>query len=221
MDSTDHFCRILFIDFTKAFDLVDHNVLFRKFSRLNFPPHVTTWFLSFLSDRRQYVSLGSSSSDLKTLQAGTPQGTLSGPCDFNLMINDLLFDHEYVKYVDDTSIAAVSSDPLDDTLQKSADKLISWCIENGMKINSKKTQEMLLYFGSKYPKTAVPSIIIDGTKIERVHKFKLLGVIFNSHLNWNDHIDYILTKASKRIFLLANLLGRGSVASMLLLFIAL
>ena len=50
-------CLILFIDFTKAFDLIDHNVLCRKMQDLNIPPHLCTWFLSFLSDRQQFVKV--------------------------------------------------------------------------------------------------------------------------------------------------------------------
>ena len=63
------------------------------------------------------MSVGSTSSECKTINAGAPQGTLSGPNDFKLLINDLLFKNEFIKYVDDTTVASVSCDPLDDSIQ--------------------------------------------------------------------------------------------------------
>ena len=115
-DKPHNIIRILFVDFTKAFDLVDTNVLYKKFTDLNFPPHITTWFLSFLVDRRQFVRVGNVSSSIVHTHAGTPQGTLSGPNDFRLLINDLIFNLFYLKYVDDTLFASCSGDSLDESL---------------------------------------------------------------------------------------------------------
>lgn len=209
MDSRDIFGRILFVDFTKAFDLIDHNILFQKMCELDFAPHIIVWFLSFLVNRTQFVSLGTSFSECKITNAGTPQGTLSGPNDFKLMINDLMFDLAYIKYVDDTTVASVSCDPLDESLQRAADHLLDWCAKNGMRLNSSKTKEMVIYFGKKFPVTAVPPINIDGTVIERVSTFKLLGVVFNSQLTWHDHVNYILSKVSKRMYYISQLVKSG------------
>ena len=171
------FCRILFIDFVKAFELIDHNVLLSKMHSMNIPPHLSTWFLSFLNDRRQFVKLGPHSSRVGTTNAGTPQGTLSGPIDFNIIINDLVFNEECIKYVDDTTVATSNSDPLDNSLQSVGDQLISWCPKNRMRINTRKSKEMLIYFGKKYPISGVPPIVINNEGIERVSTYKLLGVL--------------------------------------------
>ena len=124
MDRLDSFGRILFIDFSKAFDLIDHNILFKKFHDANFPPLTTVWFLSFLYNRSQFVSINSSLSGYQVINAGTPQGTLSGPNNFKLLINDLSFDLDYIKYVDDVSVASVSCDLLHDSLLQAADHLL-------------------------------------------------------------------------------------------------
>ena len=204
-DKTDVFCRLLFIDFTKAFDLIDHNILLRKMHDLNIPIHLTTWFMSFLSDRSQFVQISSSSSFIGQTNAGTPQGTLSGPLDFKVLINDLTFDELYIKYVDDTTAAVTSNDPLDNSLQTAADKLYNWCLNNHMVINIPKTKDMLIYFGKKYPRSAVPKVHINNHDIDRVSTYKLLGVVFNDRLTWDNHVAYIVGKASKRIFCITQL----------------
>ena len=126
-DISCNFIRILLINFSKAFDLVDSNVLLDKFVKFNFPSHISTWFLSFLHIRQQFVKIGNRTSSVAITHAGTPQGTISGPNDFKLLINDINFDLPYIKYVDDTSILSVSDDPLDDSLQLAADSLLVWC----------------------------------------------------------------------------------------------
>ena len=208
-DNCCNFARILLVDFKKAFDLINHNTLYKKMTNIDLPPHLTLWFLSFLNNRSQFVSVNSSPSRTQSVNSGTPQGTLSGPLDFNLLINDLVFDVEYIKYVDDTTATSVSDDPLDDALQHAADDLSSFCSSNCMHINVGKTKEMLIYFGKRYPAQSIPPIQVNGTSIERVKSTKLLGVFFNNRLDWKDHVTYIVTKASKRIFCLSQLVRVG------------
>jgi hypothetical protein len=167
------------------------------------------WFLSFLINRLQYVSINNISSGFKLVNAGTPQGTLSGPIDFNLLINDLRFSLEYLKYVDDTTAISISDDPLDNSLQQAANDLNIWCHENGMQISSTKTKEMLIYFGKKYPLNAVPNLLINDTTIERVTCFKLLGIYYNDTLTWSNHVSYIVSKACKRTFCIYQLVRAG------------
>ena len=94
--------------------------------------------LSFLNERSQFVDLNSSCSRTRQTYAGTPQGTLSGPANFKLLINDLIFKNEYIKYVDDATAVNVSPDPLDDSLQSEADYLCDWSRENGMFITKRR-----------------------------------------------------------------------------------
>ena len=65
----------------------------------------------------QFVKIGESVSSTTVIRAGTPQGTVSGPNDFKLVINDLSFNTAYGKYVDDTTVLSVSKNVNDDTLQ--------------------------------------------------------------------------------------------------------
>ena len=81
--------RILFVDFRKAFELIDHTVLRDKLEYYNFPPHLSRWLLTFLSNRSQFVKVGSSCSTTLSTHAGAPQGTRAGPNVFKVLINDL------------------------------------------------------------------------------------------------------------------------------------
>ena len=110
----------------------------------------------------------------------------------------------YVKYVDDLSLASISTDPNDCTLQEAVNQLGHWCCLNGMCLNTRKTKEMLIHFGKRCDKDAISSIHVDGSTLERVETFKLLGVYLSSDMNWYVHIDYIVSKAAKRFLLFLN-----------------
>ncbi len=208
-DDSANIIRILFVDFRKAFDLIDHNVLCSKLIESMFPSRLSLWSLSFLNDRCQFVKIGQNCSKVMYVTAGAPQGTRAGPNDFNVMINDLHFELPYVIYVDDVSVASISTDPHDNSLQKAADDLMVWCGENSMRLNATKTKEMVIYFGKRFSQSAIQPIVIDSTTIERVSKFKLLGIYFSSDLKWADHVNYIVTKATKRFFVICQLARIG------------
>jgi hypothetical protein len=212
-DLSTNFIRILLVDFSKAFDLVDHNVLLQKFINYNFPSHITAWSLSFLQGRSQYVRIGNNSSGVLESHAGTPQGTLSGPNDFKLLINDLLFDLPYFKYVDDTTVVSVSSQPNDCSLQVASNQLCTWCIDNGMKINVKKTKEMLIHFGKGVNNSEIPMLSINNVTVERVTTFKLLGVVFSSDLSWSSHVLYLLNIVYERYYFIFQLVRAGLPSS--------
>jgi len=81
-DNSQNIIRVLFIDFTKVFDVIDHNVLLNKFVNCGMPEHVVVWSLDFLSGRKQFVKIADSVSGISAVKAGTPQGTVSGRNDF-------------------------------------------------------------------------------------------------------------------------------------------
>lgn len=204
-DDRLNFIRVLFVDFSKAFDVVDHNVLFKKFVDCNFPAHLALWSLSFLQDRSQFVKIGNLVSSSGITNAGAPQGTRAGPDDFRLLINDLKFSLPYFKYVDDVTVASVSHNFCDSSLQSAVDYLVTWCKDNGMILNTRKTKEIIVHFGRHENKSAMPLLKIDQSNVERVESFKLLGVYFSADLSWGVHVSYILKKSAKRFYVIHQL----------------
>ena len=79
LDNSTNFARILLIDFRKAFDLINHNILCDKMNNIKLPPHIALWFLSFLNNRSQYVSVNSVCSRTRSVNAGTPRELCLGP----------------------------------------------------------------------------------------------------------------------------------------------
>ena len=209
-DDSSKIVRVLFVDFKKAFEKINHNVVLSKFKENNAPVSLTVWMINFLNKRKQFVKVGNVMSDVSLIDAGAPQGTKAGPNVFKLLINDLVFKSEFVKYVDDVSVATVSSQPDDVVMLNEIANLIEWCEINGMEINKSKTKEMVIYFGKKYSNLDIKPTFVNDSEIERVFSFKLLGVIVSSDLTWNEHVAYIVSKASRRIFVIQQLLKAGT-----------
>ena len=139
------------IDFRKAFNLVDHELLLRKLHIYKFDESSLSWFKSYLDNRTQQVVINNSSSSSGDVVCGVPQGSILGPLLFLLFINDLPLSLKNSSvsvdlYADDTTLYYIASDKavLESNLQKALNIVRAWCLENGMIINTDKTKLMLI-----------------------------------------------------------------------------
>ena len=144
----------IFIDFKKAFDTVDHEILLYRLECHGIRELVNDFFRSYLTNRRQYTVINGVNSDLHTVSCGVPQGSVLGPLFFLLYINDLYrsIGHNAVRlYADDTAI--IISDSNLDIAQRQAremfTKLYHWCVANKLSINSNKTNFVLFHMKNK------------------------------------------------------------------------
>ena len=198
--------RVLLFDYRKAFDLIDHKILVNKLKQVNIPNSVINWVIDFLSGRSQRVKLGKDCiSECGTVPSGVPQGTKLGPWLFLLMINDLtvpsIFD--MWKYVDDTMVSENTPKGQQSKSQEAVDAIYDWSKENLFQLNGEKTKELVISFSRDSPQ--FPGICIDGTPIKTIQSTKLLGLIINNTLTWNDHIEELVKKASKKLYFLIQL----------------
>ena len=195
---------VVFIDFHKAFDLVDHNTLLNKLAAMNINKHFWLWIKSFLTGRVQQVNLNRTLSSIATCPAGVPKGSVLSPALFNVYIDDLedtlpeQFKVKTDKYADDCTECQVVSVGSGSHLQQSITAVNRWAVSNKMSINVKKTKDMWISFTDPIPEP--PRLKIGEEFIERVNVFKLLGVTFQNNLKWNAHIEDITRKANKRLY---------------------
>jgi hypothetical protein len=189
---------MVLLDFSKAFDRVNHHTLLDKLRNLEVPELIIDWIESFLADRYQRVKIGTHCSEWKSLNGGVPQGTKLGPLLFLILINNLETTCSCVKFVDDTTLFAGNTiqNSEHDTLQENLDTVKTWCIQNDMLLNADKSKSMVINFNEQPPRLL--PLRLDKDHIDPVSDAKLLGVIINSSLTWETHINYISKKAGQK-----------------------
>ena len=193
----------IFIDFRKAFDLVDHKTLIRKLSTYKCSQSSLQWFISYLESRQQTIDYGHGTSRLSFIKSGVPQGSILGPLLFLLFINDLplLLKHCFSDFTaDDSTIhsSATSIAKVNKELQADLETAVAWSKQNKLPINYDKTTNMVLGTKPKEHDTYLLDLSADGNKIEKVLKQKLLGIVIDDHLSWAPHIYYLRSTISSK-----------------------
>ena len=106
-DKPKTFVRVALLDYSKAFDHINHHILLTKLVNIGIDHHLTRWMAAFLLDRVQRVKVGPVLSGPGYPNGGVPRGTLSGPKDFLILINDLMTPCPIYKYIDDSTICVL------------------------------------------------------------------------------------------------------------------
>ena len=212
LDSPGHYLRVCFLDFSKAFDRIGHNVLIQKLVDIGVRRSLIPWIVSFLSGRRQCVKLGEAISSWLPVKAGVPQGTKLGPILFVIMVNDLQCrsgKSDIWKYVDDITLSeGLQRNVESSAIQSDLTSVDTWASNNLMKLNAEKCKVMLICFFRNKPD--LPNLCIGDQTLECVSSYKVLGLTIQDDLRWNNHIAMIVTKTSKRLHIL-RVLRRGGI----------
>ena len=140
-----NFIGTVFLDLSKAFDLVNHSTLLNKLKSYNFSPASLQWFKSYLTNRHQKVCVSGKLSEAGHITSGVPQGSVLGPILFILYINDMPAELTNIftdMFADDTSLTAIgkSYEEVQTNLHNNIDKVYSWCQNNSMALNAKKNK---------------------------------------------------------------------------------
>ena len=206
LDAAGTYARILFVDFSSAFNTVIPSLLQDKLSQLGVPDSTCRWITDFLSDRRQHVRLGKHISDSRTISTGSPQGCVLSPLLFSLYTNSCTSSHQSVKllkFADDTTLIGLISGGDESDYRWEIDNLVSWCSHNNLELNALKTVEMVVDF-RKNPAPLTPITLCSST-VDTVESFRFLGTIISQDLKWELNISSLIKKAQQRMYFLRQL----------------
>lgn len=197
----------LLIDFKKAFDLLDHQLLLDILLRLNCDEQALEWFRCYLSKRKQRVEQGSRKSSFIDNNLGVPQGSKLGPILFVIYVMSLLglrLKGKIYMYADDATLIYVGSnqDDIEADMNEDLETLRKWCAMYSVVINCLKTHYIFLR-GRK--DVCNMNIFFGDQQIARASSVKLLGVTLTESFQFDAHIREIHEKAAKRVNLLFRL----------------
>ena len=199
-----HHTIAIFMDLSKAFDVLDHTILAKKLEHYGFRGNFLKLLIDFVSNRKYFVSANETVSETKTLNIGVPQGSTLGPLLFLLYVNDMKNSSElldFTQFADDTTLIASGPNltTLTETTETELNKVLDWLLANKLIINLKKTHTML--FTNKRCDRNI-TISANNTLLEQKEECKFLGVVVDDQLNWKAHIKHISNKISKTIAIL-------------------
>ena len=203
-----NYVRVLLIDYSKAFDSVNHEILADKLKALPIPPFVLNWIINFLTGRTQAVFCNGTMSRLLKITQSIVQGSGLGPVLYLIMASDLKTlspINRICKYADDKTLMCPST--TDISLEDEFQHILEWSNQNKLHLNLKKTQEIIFRRPNiSFRHVTLPDPLVS---IERVHSVKLLGCILTDTLSASSHVDLILSIANQRLYLLNQFRKRG------------
>lgn len=229
-------CIGVFLDLAKAFDTVSPKILLRKLDGIGIRGSALDWFASYLSSRRQHVSLNGYTSHSKTVSFGVPQGSILGPTLFIVYVNDLADlltpqkDAQIVCYADDTAILFKGKSWAEtfDRAESGLERIASWLDSNLLTLNTNKTKYLCFQKTSaSNPSTnheikiheckgQARTVSCSCPKIDRAESIKYLGVILDEKLSFKPHIN-VLSGRVRKIIPIMKLLRDGADKDLLML----
>ena len=204
LDSKEFNCT-LFVDLKKAFDTVNHQILFNKLYRYGIRGVSLEIIQSYLLNRVQRVRIGNCFSDDKITNIGVPQGSILGPLLFLLYVNDLpnvAPAFSSILFADDTTLTCSNSNlnNLIESVNENLDKIKKWTYINRLSLNINKTYYML--FTNRPVINENHQISLDGVEILNQTDGKFLGLRLDNKCNFSLHISDICSKVAKAVGIL-------------------
>ena len=206
LENKDSCVRMLFIDFSSAFNTVIPQHLMNKLRAIGINTQLCNWLLDFLTNRPQTVRVGKNSSETTIMNTGVPHGCVLSPLLFTLMTHDCCArssSNHIIKFADDTTVVGLISSDDDSAYREEVLQLINWCDINNLHLNVNKTKEITVDF-RKNCKPHTP-LTIKGSAVESVKSTKFLGVHITDDLTWTTNTTSLVKKAQQRLHFLCRM----------------
>ena len=198
----------VFVDLKRAFDTVDHSILFQKLNHYGVQGLDLKWFESYLSNSKQFTRIDGVESSTQKINIGVPQGSCLGPLLFLVYINDLPYSVKNAKvsiYADDTSLALQSKNisQLTAALNDDLRNLYLWLKGNKLSLNVARTQSLLI--STKHRQAVMKEEAVTlardicNAPVEVAENIKYLGVYIDKCLEWKKHSQEISEKVSRSL----------------------
>ena len=200
--------RMVGLDFSAAFDRVNHKALIHKLKLLGIGGQFLNILIEFLSNRKQRVVVDGHQGEWRNVISGVPQGSVLGPLLFILYTQDMWMglENQLVAYADDATLIADIPSPrqresVSESLNRDLAKIHNWCSLWGMKLNPSKTQSMIVS-RSRTINPSHPDLYINNVILDTCSSFKILGIMFDSKFTFEQHIRSISSSVAQKIGLL-------------------
>jgi hypothetical protein len=185
----------IFLDLSKAFDTIDHEILINKLQYYGFENSSLLLIRDYLCNRSQYVEYGNEASDFAGIRTGVPQGSVLGPLFFIIYMNDICKASTLFKpiiYADDTTLTATLNTfqnenyPVQDVINSELSNISDWMKLNKLSLSCPKTKAMIFHMPQKV--INYPDLCIENVKNSFVDEFNFLGILLDKNLSWKNHI---------------------------------
>ncbi|MES9905973.1 MAG: reverse transcriptase family protein [Sedimenticola sp.] len=195
---------VIFLDFSRAFDKISHNLLLMKLERYGIKGNTLKWIGSFLSNRKQRVAIRGSYSKWAPVTSGVPQGSVLGPTLFLVYINDMpeTIQSTMKLFADDSKIyRSISRDSTVNILQTDLDRVCEWSDRWQMVLNHKKCKHM--HIGPHDTGQKFQLRNEKGTsELTTVTQEKDLGLLIDNKLKFSEHTTKSVSKANRNLGLI-------------------
>lgn len=201
---------VLYTDFSKAFDKVDHALLLNKMFELNFDHGLIKWVASYLYNRIMKVTVNNSFSKIYKMNTGVPAGSILGPILFLIYINDLpsIFENSchVLMFADDCKLIMKIKSMIDAIkFQTEIDKLQNWCEDNKLEINCSKCAILTL---TKLDRTITKAYTMNNVIVNRVNVYRDLGIMIDKNLTFKNHIESLISSCNSTMGFIKRTVGR-------------